>query len=77
MPNVLNIQETVARSKLEGFPISEYTLRRLIRSKMIPYRQVGRTYLIYWPNVVQYLTGAPAPTDITAAGSSTIRRIEV
>ncbi len=78
MPQVLNIQETVARSKAEGLPVSEYTLRRLIRSKAIPFRQVGRTYLIYWPNLVTYLTGEDAPQeDAPAGGSGRIRRLEV
>lgn len=76
MPKVLNIQETVARSKAEGLPVSEYTLRRLIRSNAIPFRQVGRTYLIYWPNLVAYLTGGHAPQeDSTPSGQ--IRRLEV
>ncbi len=81
MPQLLTIHETVARSKEAGLPVSEYTLRRLLRTGAIPHRQVGGKYLIFWPNVERYLTcsdGAanPAP-DENALQASGIRRIEV
>lgn len=75
MPQLLNIQETIARSRSEGLPVSEYTLRRLIRGNKIPYRRIGRTYMIYWPNLVEYLTGSDIATQEEAT-SGTIRRIE-
>lgn len=52
---ILNIQETLARAERNGFPISEYTLRRALRSGAIPCRIVGRTYLIAWSNFVKWL----------------------
>lgn len=52
---ILNIQETLARAEGNGFPISEYTLRRALRSGAIPCRIVGRTYLIAWSNFVKWL----------------------
>lgn len=52
---ILTIQETVSRAKSEGFPISEYTLRRAVRSGAIPCRIVGKTYLIAWQNVKRWL----------------------
>ena len=44
--DILNIKEAAARAKAEGMNISEYTLRRIIRTGKIPCRIVGRTYLI-------------------------------
>lgn len=53
--SILTIQETVERSRQKGMPISEYTLRRALRSGAIPCRLVGRKYLIAWPNVERWL----------------------
>ena len=55
MKQVLTIKETVARSKECGMPISEYTLRRALNKGAIPCRIVGRTYLILWSNVENWL----------------------
>lgn len=41
--DILNIKEAAARAKAEGMNISEYTLRRIIRTGKIPCRIVGRT----------------------------------
>ena len=48
---ILSIKETVEKAKDTGMSISEYTLRRAIKSGLIPHRKVGRTYLIAWENV--------------------------
>ena len=50
---ILTVNETVQRSHEEGMPISDYSLRRAIRSGAIPCRIVGRKYLIAWSNVVR------------------------
>lgn len=36
MADVVTIREAVQRSKAEGMPVSEYTLRRIIRSGKVP-----------------------------------------
>ena len=56
--DILNIKEAVARAKAEGMNISEYTLRRIIRSGQLPCRIVGRTYLISWANLMNWATCA-------------------
>lgn len=53
--SILTIKETVERSVARGMPITEYTLRRAIRSGAIPCRVVGKRYLIAWDNVVRWL----------------------
>ena len=42
--DVLKIRDAVARARESGMDISEYTLRRAIRSGPLPCRIVGRTY---------------------------------
>lgn len=53
--SILTIKETVERAKARGMPISEYTLRRAIRSGAIPCRIIGKKYLIAWHNVERWL----------------------
>ncbi len=53
--DILNMKEVVARAAEQGIHLSEYTVRRAIRSGQLPCRIVGRTYLIAWENVVRWL----------------------
>ena len=79
MADVLTIREAVQRAKNEGIPISEYTLRRWIKTGAVPVRKIGQKSLLYYPNLVKYLqceTGTDA-TPITAAPLPGLRRVEV
>lgn len=79
MANVLTIRDAVKRAKDEGYPISEYTLRRWVKSGIIPARMIGAKALIYYPHLISYLCcetscdNAP-DAEIPKMG---IRRIEV
>ena len=53
--DILNMKEAVQRAAENGIHLSEYTLRRAIRSGQLPCRIVGRTYLISWDNLVRWL----------------------
>lgn len=53
---VLKIREAVVRAKNMGMPVSEYTVRRAVRSGQLPCRIVGRTYLITWTNFMNWIT---------------------
>jgi len=81
MNEILNIRETLNRAQDQGIPISEYTLRRAIKSGAVPCRIVGRTYLISWSNVMRWLTcedGADnAPAAPAGPINSGIRRISL
>ena len=55
---VLKIKEAVTRAKINGMPVSEYTVRRAIQLGQLPCRIVGRTYLITWTNFVNWITCA-------------------
>ena len=54
-PDVLKIRDAVARARENGMDISEYTLRRAIRSGQLPCRIIGRTYLISWQNLLNWV----------------------
>ncbi len=58
MANVVTIREAVARARSEGLPVSEYTLRRWIKTGVIPVRTAGRKALLYYPALVRFLTCA-------------------
>lgn len=55
MANMLTIRQTRDRLMKDGLPLSEYSLRMLIKRGTIPVRFVGRKALIFYPNVVSYL----------------------
>lgn len=59
MTQVMTIREVVDRARTEGISISEYTLRRWIKTGDVPARQAGRKTLVYYPNVVAYVTCDP------------------
>lgn len=78
MADVVTIREAVQRSKAEGLPVSEYTLRRIIRSGKVPVRQVGQKMLLYYPNLVRYLTCADgADNTPTVAVPLGVRRVDL
>ncbi len=52
----LTISETVARLREDGIPIAEYALRRFVKAGEIPSVKCGRKSLLYYPNVVSFLT---------------------
>lgn len=55
MADMLTIRQAVERAKQEGIPISEYTLRRWVKSGAVPVRVAGSKQLLYYPNLVRYL----------------------
>ena len=56
--DILKIRDAVVRARENGMDISEYTLGRAIHSGQLPCRIVGRTYLISWQNLVNWVTCA-------------------
>ena len=55
---VSNIKQTVERATACGINISEYTLRRAIRTKQVPCKIIGRTYLIPWDGFLRWVSCA-------------------
>lgn len=79
MPSVMTIREAVQRSKEDGMPVSEYTLRQWVKSGAIPVRKVGQKALLFYPNLIKYLQCENSePTPPTAVETIPgIRRIEI
>ena len=77
MSDVLTICEAVQRSKDEGVPVSEYALRRWVKTGAIPTRQAGTKTLIYFPRLVEFLTCADGCDNAPATLGETpgIRRV--
>jgi len=76
MPDVATIRETVTRLKADKLPVSEYTLRRWVRTGAIPSTKCGTKVLLYYPNVVRHIQ--EGDTRRTAGEYvSSIRRVGV
>lgn len=75
--DVLTINETVARSQAEGIPVTAYALRTWIRTGELPARKVGSKNLIFWPNLVAFLSCADTTSSSPPAQTETakIRRV--
>jgi hypothetical protein len=77
MSDVLTIREAVQCSKDEGVPVSEYALRRWVKTGAILTRQAGTKTLIYFPRLVEFLTCADGCDNAPATLGETpgIRRV--
>lgn len=74
MPNVITIREAVRRSKADGLPVSEYTLRQWVRTGAIPVRKAGAKLLIFYPNLVRYLQCADGCDNTPLTATPGIRQ---
>ena len=77
--DINTVPKLAQRAKAEGLPISEYTIRRLIKTGAIPARFVGPKPVASYSALVRYFScedgcdNAPA-TAVTGSG---IRRLDV
>lgn len=77
--DINTVPKLAQRAKTEGLPISEYTIRRLIKTGAIPARYIGPKPVASYAALVRYFScedgcdNAPA-TTVTSSG---IRRIDV
>lgn len=55
MSDMLTVHETAARAKSEGLPVSEYALRRWVKTGAIPCRMAGRTALFILAECEKFL----------------------
>lgn len=53
---VAGIKETARRLTSEGYPITEYSLRRAVKEGRVPAREVGRKVFVSYTNVLKWLT---------------------
>lgn len=52
---MVTIRQALPMLKADGIPLSEYTLRMLIKRGAIPVRYAGNKALLYYPNIVNYI----------------------
>lgn len=78
MANVVTVREAVRRAKADGLLVTEYTLRRWIRSDAIPVRNVGSKALLFYQNLVRFLRCEDGSDNIPAAVGAArgIRRVD-
>ena len=67
--SVMNIKQTVERANASGINISEYTLRRAIRTRQLPCKIIGRTYLIPWDAFLRWVNCEQEAAHLSHAGS--------
>lgn len=78
-PDIATVPKLAQRAKADGLPISEYTIRRLIKTGAIPARFVGPKPLASYSALVRYFScedGCDNAPSILAVGTG-IRRIDV
>ena len=56
MPDVLTVRQAVERARADGLPVSECALRRWIKTGEVPARRAGVKQLLFYPNLVRFLT---------------------
>ena len=77
--DVLTIPEVLRRAKAEGLPLSEYSLRRLIKSGNIPARFLGTKALVSYGAILRYLScvdGCDNAPPATTGSTTSVRRID-
>lgn len=77
--DINTIPRLAQRAKAEGLPISEYTIRRLIKTGVIPARYIGPKAVASYSALVRYFSCADGcdNTPATVVTGSGIRRIDV
>ena len=77
--DINTVPKLAQRAKAEGLPISEYTIRRLIKTGAIPARYVGPKPLVSYTALVRYFScedGCDNAPSTLSVGTG-IRRIDV
>lgn len=77
--DINTIPRLAQRAKAEGLPISEYTIRRLIKTGVIPARYIGPKAVASYSALVRYFNCIDGcdNTPATAGTGSGIRRVEL
>ena len=78
MADVLTVREAGRRAGNEGLPVTEYSLRRWIKTGAVPVRSVGKKALLFYPNLVRYLQCEDGADNMPAAVGPAhgIRRVD-
>lgn len=77
-PDINTVPKLAKRAKADGLPISEYTIRRLIKQGLLPARYIGPKPVASYSALVRYFAcedGCDNAPAATFSGSG-IRRID-
>ena len=77
--DINTVPKLAKRAKEDGLPISEYTIRRLIKTGAIPVRYIGPKPVASYSAIVRYFSCVDGCDNAhaTMATGSGIRRIDV
>lgn len=77
MSDINTVPKLAQRAKADGLPISEYTIRRLIKCGKLPVRYIGVKPVASYAALVRYLSCADGCDNVPqeAVSGSGIRRI--
>ena len=78
-PDINTVPKLAKRAKADGLPISEYTIRRLIKQGLIPARYIGPKPVASYSALVRYFSceeGCDNPPATVIPGHG-VRRIDV
>lgn len=77
--DINTIPKLAQRAKADGLPISEYTIRRLIRQGTLPARYIGPKAVASYSALVRYFSCVDGcdNTSATVEPVSGIRRVEL
>lgn len=79
MPDINTVPQLAKRAKEEGLPISEYTIRRLIKQGTIPARYIGKKPVVSYAALVRYFSCEDGSDNqpATVAAAPGMRRIDI
>ena len=77
--DINTIPKLAQRARVDGLPISEYTIRRLVRQGILPARYIGLKAVASYTALVRYFSCVDGCDNAPVAGStgSGIRRVEL
>ena len=67
MPDMCTIRQAVSRLRADGLPLTEYSLRMLVKRGAVPVRFIGQKALLYYPNIISYLRCEDGGDNIPAS----------
>lgn len=73
------VPQHAKRAKAEGIPVSEYTIRRLIKQGIIPARYIGPKPVFSYAALMRYLSCADGCDNMpaTRTGMPCIRKVDL
>lgn len=79
LSDIGTVPQHAKRAKTEGIPISEYTIRRLIKQGVIPVRYIGNKSVFSYAALMRYLSCEDGADNspATVVPLSGIRRVDL